>query len=254
MGRALERMAELQYNMAMVAQRRRGAISSVTDLGELAVRLGSIVSFDRRGDVVWLDDFEDNINKWILVATGAGAISLSTTAANSGAKSCEVVVDAAAGAYTQAHHYRGLHALSSYGLEAVFIPPMLTDYIFELSIDTWTTDPLRIGRLRYVSASEELEYLDEDGNWQAFASGVKIYSSFATYNHMKLVVDPATGYYVRAMLNQSSYDLSDYLLRRTTYVGAPRMRVYFAYTAPDAGGLTAYVDDVIVTQNEPAND
>ena len=37
----------------------------LTDLGELAVRLGSPVSFDRRGDVVMMETFEDGLDAWV---------------------------------------------------------------------------------------------------------------------------------------------------------------------------------------------
>ena len=39
-------------------------VHSIQDLGELAVRLGSIVTFDRRGNVLWLDGFDSGIGAW----------------------------------------------------------------------------------------------------------------------------------------------------------------------------------------------
>ena len=48
-------------------------IFEVTDLGEVTVRLGSIITFDRGGDVVWFDDFENGIGKWETELSGSGA-------------------------------------------------------------------------------------------------------------------------------------------------------------------------------------
>ena len=64
-----------------------GAVTTyqVTDLGELAVRLGSPISHDRRGDVIWWDDFECTLNKWQTVANGAGSsVALSDARARNG--------------------------------------------------------------------------------------------------------------------------------------------------------------------------
>ena len=51
----------------------QATVFPVTDLGELAARLGSIVSHDRRGDVIWLDGFEDGLDKWQPTTSGSGA-------------------------------------------------------------------------------------------------------------------------------------------------------------------------------------
>jgi len=47
-------------------------IYSLHDMGELAVRLGSIVSFDRRGDVIFSDSFQNGLGKVYASGVGAG--------------------------------------------------------------------------------------------------------------------------------------------------------------------------------------
>ncbi|GAI56753.1 unnamed protein product, partial [marine sediment metagenome] len=44
-------------------------IYRLADMGELAVRLGSIVTHDRRGDVIWMDNFDSGIAKWYQFAS-----------------------------------------------------------------------------------------------------------------------------------------------------------------------------------------
>ncbi|KKK91844.1 hypothetical protein LCGC14_2708890, partial [marine sediment metagenome] len=67
--------------------------SEAINIAELAARLGGIVSFYRRGDVLWLDDFEGTIGKWAVSGTGASA-SLSTDDARNGAKSGKLTLGA----------------------------------------------------------------------------------------------------------------------------------------------------------------
>jgi len=47
-------------------------VYQMTDLGELAVRLGSIVTHDRRGDVIFLEDFEEGMGRWRFPRTPLG--------------------------------------------------------------------------------------------------------------------------------------------------------------------------------------
>jgi hypothetical protein len=73
-----------------------GAIVStiyrVMDLGELAVRLGSIDTFDRRGNVIFLENFEAGYLKWATSINGTGSsVSLVAGIARSGEHSCLLV-------------------------------------------------------------------------------------------------------------------------------------------------------------------
>ena len=62
---------------------------------ELAARLGSPDTFDRRGDVLWMDDFESGL-KWRTSLLGTGSlIDLTATMAASGGKCCRLVTGSA---------------------------------------------------------------------------------------------------------------------------------------------------------------
>ena len=57
----------------------------LVDYGELAARLGSIVTFNREGNIVFWDDFENTPLKWDEYFTGAGyAINYTRETALSG--------------------------------------------------------------------------------------------------------------------------------------------------------------------------
>ncbi|GAI16225.1 unnamed protein product, partial [marine sediment metagenome] len=67
-------------------------IYTLEDMAELVARLGSIVTFDRRGNIIWLDDFEGTLGKWGIETEGAGySAQLSAEAARSGGFSAKLI-------------------------------------------------------------------------------------------------------------------------------------------------------------------
>ncbi|GAJ22875.1 unnamed protein product, partial [marine sediment metagenome] len=77
---------------------------SLSDMAELATRLGSIVTFDRRGDVAFLDDYESGIEKWVeshAEGTEWGTVGLSARAAESGSFSTKLVTKGTVDGYAQ---------------------------------------------------------------------------------------------------------------------------------------------------------
>ncbi|GAG01299.1 unnamed protein product, partial [marine sediment metagenome] len=50
----------------------------LSDIGELAVRLGSLCSYDRRGEVIFIDDFGHGVNGYVLSHVGTGGKILVT--------------------------------------------------------------------------------------------------------------------------------------------------------------------------------
>ncbi len=251
MGRTLERMAQLQHDLSMVSARRRGPIGSVTDLGELAARLGSIVTFDRRGDVYWLDGFEEGIAKWDVDTVGTGAaVGLSGDYARNGKWSCELK------AGSDILHFAGISRLFPY--------PMLSRWGFEchwsfdsdleafdIAVAVYDGTNLTSGRLRYDAVNQKLQYLDENGVMQDLATGVGLHDHYNMFNGFKLVVDLEEGEYERAILNEAEYDMEGIALEQSADGHSPVIKLGIRNTGMGGKNGIVYVDDVIVTQNEP---
>jgi len=226
-------------------------IVSISDLGELAARLGSIVTFDRRGNVIWFDDFEGGVGKWesYLVGTGASLAACALYSRN-GAFSAELLKGDKTTDHAQMSHYWPYPVLSKLGCEISFTSNDNITYIeFRQYIFDGTNR--HHAELRYDTANNKLQYLDEDGNYQDLATGLVLLSGFYLFNTIKVVIDPATQQYVRVILNDVEYDMSGIDYRLTANAASP----YWIQTVKIDEGIAAaygiYVDDVILTQNEP---
>ncbi|GAG14536.1 unnamed protein product, partial [marine sediment metagenome] len=96
----------------------QNTVFGLQDMGELAARQGSIVTFDRRGNVIWYDDFESSLNKWLLYDLGVGAAVVeSNEAARNGLVSCKVTTSAVLGQYSGIRHDHMIPVLSKLGFE-----------------------------------------------------------------------------------------------------------------------------------------
>jgi len=67
----------------------------------------------------------------------------------------------------------------------------------------------------------------------------------------KLVTDFENEKYVRFILNNDVYDLSSYTYEKTNDTSRPHLLVRYKLVSTGGTSTTSYVDDVILTQNEP---
>lgn len=232
-----------------------GPIYTMGDLGELAVRLGSIVSFDRRGSVVWLDDFEDNLGKWIASGGGTGnSQALSTDTARGGAKSAKLVTGSdAAGNYALLSRWFSLpKSYSRMGLEFHYSINDSNWYLV-LGFTIYESDYYYRARVR-VYQTGEIQIEDSTGTFQTVGTLTMPFGSITLFNALKLVVDVSERKYERLLFNQEEYDISTYSLYRLPTLGAYYAIVAIGCYTSEAVGKTFYVDDFILTQNEPPND
>lgn len=223
----------------------------LTDLGELAARLGSIVTYDRRGEVVWFDDFEDNIAKWGAANVGTGASAeLSTEAARSGGKSCKLVTPSDTLTYNEILHGIGVLADSKVSLEVSFADQD-DDTILDIIMQDRDGVTNKQGVLRYRSSTGALQIFDGSTMAYITLATLSLPSELYIWHTAKLVIDMSTNKYVRALLNNRSFDLSAYSLYSTGDASAARIEPAIRLTRSVSSNLHIYLDDVIVTQNEP---
>lgn len=225
-------------------------IFKVMDLGELAARLGSIDTFDRRGNVIFQDDFESGHLKWGPYCFGAGStISYCAETARSGAYCLKLTTGADVGRYSRIYRYMAYPVLGKLGVELAFAIPA-NPAAFYLTMNLCDGVNEKRGTILYLPSTETLYYRDTSGNYQEVATGLKLFQDTRAWHHLKMVADFVSGKYHRVILDDQLYSLKEHALRIDTSTSYSHLLVeVHAYTEVTTLSYL-YLDDLIITQNE----
>jgi len=218
---------------------------------ELAVRLGSIASHDRRGTVIHLESFEAGANYWILGGDGSGGtVALSTACPKSGSYS--VAFTFAGGTATWGAVTSDFTPRTSgrSGMEASFQIRTGMDRCV-IALECVISGYKQRGSLQIDLPNQRLQYLDSTGNWQTIATNLAIPYSVTLWTTLKLVIDFTTLKYVRGIMNDTEYDLSAYSLQNTGSSSYKYNFILVQVFRVAGQDFVVYLDDVIITQAEP---
>lgn len=218
---------------------------------ELAARQGSPVSFDRRGQVIEVQNFANGWGIWSGGGVGAlNAYALDPTRSVSGGYSVKLTSgqgeDGAAvvGGIvpTLPDTVAGLAARVSINAEAKYIV-----------VEMHYHDGAYYHRVQWRWDVElgKLEVYDEDGNWQTVETDLQFYHNPALFNYIKLVADFDRDYYVRGLFNSIEKDLSAYPVWKEESGLGEALTCKVWVCSLDGYNDIVYVDSVVVTVNEP---
>jgi len=220
------------------------------DNAEVAARLGSIDTFDRRGNLVWMDDFEKGAAKWNLAGNGLGNTqAISATRARNGQSSMLLTCGSNGLLNAQMGKYMPLPALKTIGVEMSF---SLGANVSRFSFNVWLyyNNRLYKAQLAFHVADEEIYYMNSAGANVLLDASHTFRETSSYWTTVKLVVDWSTGRYIRAIINDATYDLSAQLMNNTALVSDRYLYVLIDGYSVAASNGTIFVDDVIITQNE----
>ncbi len=221
-------------------------------LSELAARQGSIDIFDRRGEVLFQDGFEDGLNAWVRSGTAGYIAAASTDSSLNGQKSCKLVTNAVINNTAGISKYLAYPFLTKIGLEFAFTLSDAFNGIYQNSFVVYTGTVQLTAGFRFNQATGFLQYFSAAGAWaNLIAKGLFFDTDFKLYHRIKMVIDLASRKYVRAILDSTPYDLSQYTLSS----GASGIEAFLSANitaqATGAQAITSYIDDAIITHNEP---
>ena len=232
-------------------ERARSTVYGGIDLAEHASRLGWPGSFDGRGDVIWFDDFESGINKWVKWSQGFGASVLwSPDKPKNGGFSCKLITGSNLTRAAQIRRWFAYPVLSNLGLEFSFAIDDKLSYM-QVDFTAFTGAKVYMARLKYDYENSKLQYMDNLLAFQDIFTNLDLEDTYQTYNTIKVVGDFNAGLWTRVILNEQSSDLSAISLYSSFSATTPQLRPLLYFKSIDDENATNYIDDVIVTQNEP---
>ena len=236
----------------------------VANADELAVRLGAISLFERRGEIMWQDDFECSTLKWI---QDVGTVARSTTSARNGNASLKLTtgasVDNLARAIWRGYYPNTYESIAPYyeghtcriGAEFSFALGASIKYIMlQLGLVVDSTHFYQ-GIIRYRPQDNDLQICTgiSPAVWTTIATSLDLYEQDKMYHTWKLVIDILSWKYLRLYLDDNEYDISSYSIDYSTPSNSRRRTVVDLEISNNASGAHyAYIDDFILTINEEA--
>jgi len=226
-------------------------MGNLVDHGELAARLGSPVTFNREGNLVYWDDFEFTPLKWSAILDGLGSsVALSSDTALSGGQS--VKIQTGNGYLNRAGVKKYFTPILSgnIGMEMAFcVTSTGADASFKMIFDT--------GDMKYVNnitidfTENELKYYDKDEGYVVFASGIQLANYAHLFHHLKTVIDVENKKPLRFLLDREEYSLNEFTMASYGGANAKYLEADITVTTLDETSKIMYLDNFILTQNEP---
>lgn len=221
------------------------------DLGELAVRLGSPNLFDRLGDVMFMDSFENGLVKWLPEWSGTnGSIAIDTTTAKTGGFSCKLTTGKTTGYYARITAYMPYPYPSSFGFEFSLAIESNIWYV-TCTIDFIKDGIFYRGKLYIDILNETLYYYNKDNVPTELKNAYIVYADSRNYNTLKLVIDTINLEYVRALTSNQLYNMKGLKLHSNTSPDKDHLEIELLARSISGFNGICYIDNVIITQNEP---
>ena len=221
------------------------------DSGELAARLKSIDTFDRRGNIVFIDDFEGSAIHWnILLGNAAPTCALNTTTARSGSQCVKITTGAdALGFVTMRRDFPGLFS-NRIGVEISIYNTAAKGKIY-FTLFGFTGYNYYTSSIKLNVEEAKLYYEDETSAYVELASNIFIPTTYHTFIPLKFVIDAVTGNYIRCIYNNIEYDMIGLTPASGADTTSAQTHVVMYFENVDAVARVYYIDDFILTQNEP---
>ncbi len=220
---------------------------------ELAAVFSPAGRYDYRGSVIYYTGFEDGVNNWSPLSMGTLSNAfLTTTTANNGAYCIKILPGTNSPYREYLQRYLVYPSLSKLGWQVSFTLNDASDRV-EFLFTIFDGTNVSIGGIEVDHLNTQIEYRDSSATYQVLDANVGLIARADVFHVIKLVIDPVTGKYERLLLNTSEYDLDAYALDVDASAAAPKIYLMVRYWAQNGTQPPIYVDDIVLTQNEPAN-
>jgi len=228
----------------------QAAVFPVTDLGELAARLGSPATFDRRGDVAYIDDFESGLHNWSQTLSGTGALAdLTTLRSRSGRLAARLVGGSSSSRLARINRSLPRPGGRGLGCEFSFALPSAVDNV-RVTLSVYEAATATHYAIVYDDVNNKLSYLNFSAGLTDFATGVSLATGATLFHTLKIVIDRTLELYARAILDDVEYELTSALPNPAIVSDGPKVVVGFQVVSRSGQNDACYADDCVFTTNE----
>jgi hypothetical protein len=224
---------------------------SLQDMGELAARMGSVVTYDRRGEVVWFDKFGSGLSPYrTFTIGGGGSVTMRVDRVSYGNYSCVLIANAGSS--------------SGSGIKRGFSFTRNDVCGCEMSISPDTSNSkIRLTIKDYYNGSGKQFWVELD--LLALTYGITLDGVTTTvlgsisnlvnaeqiFTLVKLVVDFENNKYVRLLIDRDEVDISQYSGSTFATVFPNSSQLLIQITNQASAFADTFIGHVIITANEP---
>lgn len=232
-----------QYNKTV----QRGILS---DMAELAARLGSPNTFTRTGVTLFQDSFVNGVSSWIDVSYKTGSyVNLEIDNGEVGGVSAHLHAVDSADAYASIARFFAVPELKKIGIEVAIDFPYYFDFLwlgFAIGLPTGEYE----GSVRYYLGDQSFKYEQYSDTYISFGTVNLDADGNPRFDRMKLIIDLESLEYHSFRYNQNLYSLANIPLLQLSSNAANRMSIKVLGSSDGGGEADFYVDWIILTTDE----
>lgn len=217
---------------------------------ELAARLGSLMSYDGRGQYQFGYDFRNGLTGWNTAVWGTGAqVVLTPEAFERGGYSVSLTAGSDGSHAATTWYHTDIMESDTIGVEAGISIAGSIDSLRVLAT-VYDGDNYHTIGLQYDDVNDRLHVREPGPTWTQFEGSYQMYHNANAFHIFKIVADISTGKYVRALIAGHEFDVSAY----DVLTGASATRPYIDFAISLTGRLAnndaINLDYVVITNQE----
>lgn len=228
--------------------------ASLADMADLAVRLGSIVEYDRRGDIAYLDDYEGPVERFNKTGDAGCAAVLDSAYPYSGSQCVKLTTAGVDEDYYEIGYNIVPMVTGKHGCKIALNPVDMKTYDskFWIYLIIWDGTHHHVAFIELNPHDKTIKYQNAAEVMTTFETNLQLEGMAGVlFHNIKVVIDLDTGKYVRLMMDTLSWDLSAYSYLKEAQVHVPYIAAGFALTDLEGHAHTIYMDNFVYTINEP---